>query len=94
MAVTSPCYPAVREIAASDAREYTFFSDPTHLLGLHDTEILCIGEYWKNPVYTHTLIDRKLRNIRFVCEKGGEIGPCLLRTNRYMHAIETILVGE
>jgi hypothetical protein len=56
--------------------EYVFFSDPTHLLSLHDVKILCVGEYEKSPVYNFNYLllhQKQSRNIRFVNELGDEV---------------------
>jgi hypothetical protein len=58
-----------------DTAEYTFFSDPMHLLSLHNTPILCVGQYWKSPVLKHEYSDyyASTHNIQFVNILGEEI---------------------
>jgi hypothetical protein len=58
-----------------DTREYTFFSDPTHLRSLNDVEILCVGEYWKSPVYEYRYrnYQAQSKNIKFVNEHGAAV---------------------
>jgi len=49
--------------------DYIFISDPLRLHGMQNISILCIGQYWKSPVFAvrdHV----EDRNITFVTESG------------------------
>jgi len=59
-----------------DTKEYTFFSDPTHLRSLSNVRILCVGEYfYKSPVYKYQYISyyKQQHGIRFVNQFNQEV---------------------
>ncbi len=52
---------------------YIFISDPMRLYGMRDVKVICIGHYWKSPVYKFHFPHRLTKNIRFVNEVGKEV---------------------
>jgi hypothetical protein len=57
-------------------RDYTFFSDPTHLIFLKDATILCVGRYFRrSPVfsYENARYYTTINKVRFVDERGRDV---------------------